>query len=135
MEKILQNKVILILITTVLGLGTLFIFFNNHKISEKNQKEITLVIDYGDGTKRQFRGDGVTFMEDENAWSVLQRAAATASIPLEVARGFYPIVINGKRNGEEGKRWVFYVNGERQSNGVPLEIAIKEGDEVVWKFE
>lgn len=100
-----------------------------------DQKEITLVIDYGNGTKRQFRGDGIAFERQENAWSVLQRAAATASIPLEVARGFYPIVINGKRNGEEGKRWVLYVDGERQSNGVPLEIAIKEGDEVVWKFE
>lgn len=100
-----------------------------------NQKEITVVIDYGNGIKRQFRGDGIVFMNNENAWSVLQRAAASASIPLEVARGFYPIVINGKRNGEEGKRWVFYVNGERKNNGAPLEAEIKEGDDVVWKFE
>lgn len=100
-----------------------------------DQKEITVIIDYGNGMKRQFRGDGITFMRDENAWSVLQRAAASASIPLEVARGFYPIVINGKRNGEEGKRWVFYVNGERKNNGAPLEAEIKKGDEVIWKFE
>ena len=93
-----------------------------------------MIIDYGNGTKRQFRGDGIKFMEDENAWSVLQRAAAGASIPLEVARGFHPIVINGKRNGQEGKHWVFYVNGEQQ-NSAPLEVGIREGDEVVWRFE
>lgn len=120
--------------------GVVFIFFfvfstKPQTTGEQDQKEITVVIDYGNGAKRQFRGDGIKFMEDENAWSVLQRAAASASIPLEVARGFYPVVINGKRNGEEGKRWVFYVNGERKNNSAPLEAEIREGDEVVWKFE
>jgi hypothetical protein len=100
-----------------------------------DQKKTTVIIDYGNGSRRQFYGDGIKFMEDENAWSILQRAAAGASIPLEVARGFYPIVINGKRSGQEGKRWVFYVNGERQNNNMPLEAEIKEGDEVIWKFE
>ena len=112
-----------------------FIFPPHPRTEEGDQKVITLVIDYGDGTRRQFRGDGITFMEDENAWSVLQRAAAAAHIPLEVARGFYPIVINGKRNGEEGKRWALYVNRERHRNSIPLDVFIKEGDEVLWKFE
>lgn len=112
-----------------------FIFFGQPQTEKQDQKEITVIIDYGNGTKRQFRGDGIAFMNNENAWSVLQRAAASAAIPLEVARGFYPIVINGKRNGEEGKRWVFYINGERKNNGAPLDAEIKEGDDVVWKFE
>lgn len=112
-----------------------FVFFDQPKTEKNDQKEITVVIDYGNGTKRQFRGDGIAFMTNENAWSVLQRAAASAAIPLEIARGFYPIVINGKRNGEEGKRWVFYINGERKNNGAPLDAEIKEGDDVVWKFE
>lgn len=134
-SSMLSYKNIFILLVAGALISIFFVFFDKPKTEEKNQKEITLVIDYGNGTKRQFRGDGVTFMEDENAWSVLQRAAAGASIPLEVTRGFYPIVINGKRNGEEGKRWVFYVNGKRQSNGAPLEAEIREGDQVVWKFE
>lgn len=130
-----SSKNILILLIAGALFVVLLVFFGQPKTEKEVKKEITVVIDYGNGAKRQFRGDGITFMRDENAWSVLQRAAASAAIPLEVARGFYPIVINGKRNGEEGKRWVFYVNGERKNNGAPLEAEIKEGDEVIWKFE
>lgn len=132
--KLFYKNIFILLIAGALIIA-FFVFFDQPKIEKNDQKEITIIIDYGNGTKRQFRGDGITFMNNENAWSVLQRAAASASISLEVARGFYPIVINGKRNGEEGKRWVFYVNGERKNNGAPLEAEIKEGDEVVWKFE
>ena len=131
----LSYKNIFILFLAGALIVAFFVFFDQSPRGEKYEKKIMLVIDYGNGTKRQFRADGVMFEREENAWSVLQRAAATASIPLEVAHGFYPIVINGKRNGEEGKRWVLSVNGKRQSNGAPLEIPIKEGDEVVWKFE
>lgn len=132
-----KSKLLNILIVSGVIVITLMFFLRDWQKERpiSAQKEITVVIDYGNGTKRQFRGDGIKFMRDENAWSILQRAAASASIPLEVARGFYPIVINGKRNGEEGKRWVFYVNGERKNNGAPLEAEIKDGDEVIWKFE
>lgn len=132
-----KSKLLNILIVSgVIVIALVFFLYDWQKERPiSNQKEITVVIDYGNGTKRQFRGDGIAFMNNENAWSVLQRAAASASIPLEVARGFYPIVINGKRNGEEGKRWVFYINGERKNNDAPLEAEIKEGDDVVWKFE
>ena len=130
----MKNIIFFIIIAGVI-IALFFIFFDQQQAGKEKRQEITVVIDYGNGTKRQFRGDGITFMKDENAWSVLQRAAATASIPLEVARAFHPIVINGKRNGEEGKRWVLYVNEERQNSGTPLEVEIKDGDEVVWKFE
>lgn len=128
-----KNIAIILLAGAVL---IFFFIFTNQPSTQPDKEEITVIIDYGDGTMRRFRGDGVSFMKDENAWSVLQRAAASASIPLEVARGFYPLVINGKRNGEEGKRWVLYVNGERKTNGtIPLTINVREGDEVLWKFE
>lgn len=130
-----SSKSIFLLVFATAVIALFFLFSGPSQTNEEDKKEIRVIIDYGNGTKRQFRGDDIKFMQDENAWSVLQRAAATASIPLEVARGFYPIVINGKRNGEEGKRWIFYVNGERKNNGAPFEVAIKEGDEVVWRFE
>ena len=123
----------------MLIVGVLIIFFAfRGRLPQQNQtegREIRVIIDYGNGTTRRFQGDGIAFMKDENAWSVLQRATASASIPLEVASGFYPTVINGKHNGEEGKRWAFYVNGKRQINSAPLEVVIKKGDEVIWRFE
>ena len=129
-----KSKLLKVLLVIGVAVAALVFLSGQRRQEQIKSNEITVIIDYGNGTKRQFRGDGIKFMEDENAWSVLQRAAAGASIPLEVARGFHPIVINGKRNGQEGKRWVFYVNGEQQ-NSAPLEVGIREGDEVVWRFE
>ncbi len=93
--------------------------------------DVKLVIDFGDGNNRDF----VTkHSPGFKAWDLLQQANAVYGIPLEIEGNFKPRAIGGRKNGEGGKYWNFYINGERV-DGSPFDSPLSGGDIILFKFE
>ena len=90
-----------------------------------------VVVDYGNGVERKFWGSSKI---KSTAWDTLQQASAHSFLEVDAAKDFHPVSIDQKENGEDGKRWVLYVNNERIFIS-PIEVKIDSGDEVLWKFE
>lgn len=67
--------------------------------------------------------------------SILEQLEHKAAIETKnSAYGVYVDAINGKRGGEEGKYWAFYIDGEMAQIGA--DTYITEGGELIeWKFE
>jgi hypothetical protein len=123
-------------IIIVLSLWVLSMFFVTTPSFKKtigvNDNEAILILDYGNGNVRKFKGpvDG----KGTKAWNLLQQASAVSGINVEIADHFIPQNIDGFENGKDGKKWAFYINGERQT-ATPFEIEIGPGDKVVFRFE
>ncbi|MBI5045970.1 MAG: hypothetical protein HZC14_03165 [Candidatus Niyogibacteria bacterium] len=89
-----------------------------------------LVIDYGDGHTRKFKGD----MEEESAkaWDLLQQASAFG-VSVKIEKDFVPRSIDGIAN-QGDKKWILYINDFRQNKG-PFEARAQKGDIVTFKYE
>ena len=92
--------------------------------------EVKLVIDFGDGYSRSFL---TSHREGSNAWDMLQQANAIYGIPLSVENHFKPKAIGDKENGEEGKKWNFYLDGKAHDE--PFRAQLSGGEVVMFKFE
>jgi len=99
--------------------------------SSQTSKEAMVVIDYGNGKMRRFKGP---IEENARAWDLFQQALAIGGISVNVTDHFVPQVIDGLKDGAGGKHWSIYVNNTKQKF-TPFEIQVKPGDEVVFKFE
>jgi len=97
----------------------------------QNFKEATVIIDYGNGKTRTFRGP---IEENTRIWDAFQQAIAVGGINIELSDHFVPSKIDGLGNGDGNKHWNLYVNNVKQKFS-PFEIKIKPGDKVVFKFE
>lgn len=100
-------------------------------ISAKIGGEVTVVLDYGNGKIRKFRGP---IEEKAKALDLLQQVVAIGAIELEVADYFMPQRINGNKNGDGDKKWNIYVNSVKRERS-PFEIYVLPGDEITFKFE
>lgn len=107
----------------------IFLFLGINRGGKEGRVRMT--IDFGDGKVRTFEAPAG---EDTSAWDFLQQVSAEYEIPLEAARGFSPHVIGEKQSGEEGRRWVWYKNGQRQQ-GSPIAHELEAGEHVVFRFE
>lgn len=96
-----------------------------------SNKDFIVVLDYGDGTEKKFTGD---VNGSISAWDTLQQASANDIIVVDPGPDFYPKAIDSLENGNSGKNWELYVNGKMVSEP-PINVNIKDGDMVVWKFE
>lgn len=113
-----------------------FIFQEEIRIPQENIKKETvlLVIDNSEGTPKAFTAE---FNEGITAFDLLKNKAEELNIPLKTKTydiGILVEAIGDKENGEDGKYWLYYVNGE-----MPMVAAdkkeIKPGDKVEFKFE
>jgi len=117
-------------------LGLIFISGDKEKRGETLRSpaagdEVIVVIDYGNGDVRRFRGgakDG-----EIRAWDALQQVAFNFGIFLDASSDFVPEKIDGFESAS-GKSWNLYVNGERQEAS-PLDVVAKKGDILMFKFE
>jgi len=101
---------------------------------EKPENKVTLVIDGGEGSPRVFEAE---FKEGMTAFDLLRNKTEELNIALKTKTydvGIFIEVIGDKENGQDGKYWMYYVNGE-----MPMVAAdkkeIKAGDKVEFKFE
>ncbi len=98
-----------------------------------SSNEVVLVIDYGNGTLRKFKGP-ISDGEKANAWDFLQQSIAVSGIEIKVADNFVPKSIGGFTSGASGKQWALYLNDQKQKFS-PFEIAVSPGDKVTFRFE
>jgi len=95
------------------------------------KRDFVMILDYGDGTEKKFTSN---FEGNISAWDTLQQANANSLIQLDAAPDFYPKNIDSLESGQSGKNWVLYVNGSMVSES-PINVNVKEGDRVLWRFE
>ena len=93
--------------------------------------DAVVVVDYGNGKTRKFRGP---IQENAKAWDLFQQAIAVGGIKVEIADHFVPKIIDGLKDGSDGKHWSLYVNNEKQKFS-PFEITVNPGDTVIFRFE
>lgn len=133
----------------IIGAGIIIIIcgwlaFSNHlwqtNPSGKNngvletEKLITLVIDDGIKEPVTFKTD---FVEGMNAFDLLKEGAEKSALSLKTKNydmGVFIEAISGTENGQDGKYWLYYVNGK-----MPMIAADKQelraADTVEFKFE
>ncbi len=104
---------------------------NQQITSEQSLKEAIVALDFGNGKVRRFKGP---IENNAKAWDLFQQAIAVGGINVEVSDHFVPRVIDGIKDGTNGKHWSLYVNNVKQKFA-PFEIQVKSGDEVVFRFE
>jgi len=105
------------------------IYFSIKLNSQK--KALVFELDFGDGNKKVFYNYTA---EQKKAWSLLQQVAAISKIDLKADENFVPQKIDGYLNGDENKKWNFYVNGEKNENS-PIDVTVKTPDKIAFKFE
>lgn len=143
MKKI--NIIITIGVGIIIIISSLIIFSDKleHPTSQEEagipqenvKKEIVLlVIDNSEGTPRTFETE---FNQGMTAFDLLRNKAEELNIVLETKSydfGIFIEAIGDKRNSQDEKYWLYYVNGE-----MPMVAAdkkeIKPGNTVEFKFE
>ncbi len=98
------------------------------------KKEVSLIIDDGEGNIDSFQSD---FKKGMTAFDLLKEKTEESGLTLKTKTydiGILIEVIGDKENGQDGKYWLYYVNGE-----MPMVSAdkreLKPDDKVEFKFE
>ncbi|MEK7080529.1 MAG: DUF4430 domain-containing protein [Patescibacteria group bacterium] len=106
----------------------------NTAVIELAKKEVILIINNGGGNINTI---AVEFKEGMAAFDLLKDGAEKLTLPLKTKNydaGIFIEAIGDKKNGQDGKYWLYYVNGQ-----LPVVAAdkkeIKLGDKVEFKFE
>jgi hypothetical protein len=100
-------------------------------------KTVSLAIDYGDGSQKQFAA--IPWKEGQTVFDALQLAAKRRS-GLDIAhRGAgataFVLAFDGVKNeGGNGKNWRYQVNGKLADRSCAVR-ELMPGDAVLWKFE
>ena len=107
---------------------------NNNSAPEPAKKEVVLAVDSSNGSQKTIASE---FKEGMTAFDLLQTGAEKLSLGLKTKNydmGIFIEAIGDKENGQEGKYWLYYVNGE-----MPIvsagKMILKSGDKVEFKFE
>jgi hypothetical protein len=102
-------------------------------VEEVADAKVNLTITAGE-TSNSYELTGV---QDYTVLDVLQKASEDYDIALEVQDsefGAFVQSLSGKTGGDDGKYWMYYVNGEMAPLGVGEQIA-NDGDQIEFKFE
>ena len=98
------------------------------------EKEVVLIIDNGEELPKIFEAE---FKEGLTAFNLLKEKTEELNIVLKTKTYDFGVLIEAigdKKNGEDGKYWMYYVNEE-----MPMAAAdkkeIRPGDKVEFKFE
>jgi len=107
---------------------------SGENIEEKIGEEVILMIDNGEESARTFRS---SFEEGITAFGLLEEKTKESGLTLATETydiGVLIKMIGDKENGQDGKYWMYYVNGE-----MPMVAAdkqeVKSGDKIEFKFE
>ncbi|MDI6591683.1 MAG: DUF4430 domain-containing protein [Patescibacteria group bacterium] len=97
-------------------------------------EKVILIIDDSESPQKTFRSN---FRKGITAFDLLKEGAAKLNLPLKTKTydiGIFIEAIGDRENGQDGKYWLYYVNGV-----LPMVAAdkmeLKIGDKVEFKFE
>jgi len=97
-------------------------------------KKISLVVDCGEGNISSFQGN---FKEGMTAFDLLKEKTEEANLILETeiyTTGMLIKTIGDKENGQDGKYWLYYINGKMPIVSVDNQ-KLEPGDKIEFKFE
>jgi uncharacterized membrane protein len=133
---ILYGAIIIIII------AGLFAFYNFRRpelnkgevYQEKIKSQTVLIIDDGQNKPQTFNVD---FSEGMTAFDLLKSATTGTALALKTKVydvGIMVQAIGSKENGQDGKYWLYYVNGKMPMVSVDKQ-KLNLGDQVEFKFE
>jgi hypothetical protein len=97
-------------------------------------EEVVLTIDDGGGSPDTFTTE---FKEGMTAFDLLKGQAGKSVLTLKTKSydtGIFIEAIGAKENGQDGKYWLYYVNGQMPMVSADKQF-LKAGDKVEFKFE
>jgi hypothetical protein len=104
-------------------------------VQENNEQKLFLTIDGGNGSPQSFEEN---FEPGLTVFQLLKNKTDVSGIVLESKSsddyGVFIEKIGDKKNGDEGKYWIYYVNGEMAQVAADKQ-GLKAGDRVEFKFE
>lgn len=101
---------------------------------EEIEQKATLVIDDGTENPQSFEFE---VEEGTTVFDLLKEACEKANLKLDYSEFDFGVMVNTigeKTGGEEGKYWLYYVNGEMAPVAVDKQ-EVKANDKVEFKFE
>mgnify|MGYP001570001500 FL=1 len=140
-----KNFYIIIAVVIIIVASAWLLMYNNLqqvKVEIKNNnslplpvgKEVVLAIESGNESQKTITSE---FKEGMTAFDLLQTGVEKLSLELKTKNydmGIFIEAIGDKENGQEGKYWLYYVNGEMPIVSADKMI-LKSGDKVEFKFE
>jgi len=139
----MKNKIVFIIIGLIIIAGGYFIFTDiSADFLQKDKapvlsdvgEKITLSIDSGDGSIKTIQAN---LSENSTVYDLLKNSAQELGLPISAENfdtGVMIKTIGDKENGQDGKYWLYYVNGEMPMVSADKE-ELKSGDKVEFKFE
>jgi hypothetical protein len=143
MKKI---KIVIFAGLFIIFVGIIF-FFGTHNLFQAQNKsapesaevnsasqKVFLTIDNGDGNPLNFQADQGS---DTSAFGLLESETHKANNSVqtqEYEAGIFIQAIGDKKNGDDGKYWLYYINGEMPQVSADNYL-LKAGDKVEFKFE
>ena len=144
MEKLDKNLKILILIAVIV-ITSVGIFGIKTQLEVEElasfstptllpENKVSLIIDNGTASPKDFT---VEINQESTVFDLLKRITKESGIGLTTksySAGIFIEAIGDKKNGDEGKYWLYYVNGEMPSVAADKK-QIKPGDKIEFKFQ
>lgn len=138
----LKNKKIIIGVGLIFIIIGLIVFSNKTSqllfqeeigaLQENTEQKVVLVIDDDEGILKIFQAE---YQEGMTAFNLLSDEAGKLNLKIKTYDiGIFIEAIGEKENGEGGKYWVYYINGEMPSVAAD-KTKLKPGDKVEFKFE
>lgn len=94
--------------------------------------EVVLVIDYGNGISQNF---DIEFVEGMSAFDLLSDRIEELRLETKIYDiGIFIEAIGDKKNGQDGKYWMYYVNEEMPMVSAD-NMELKPDDRVEFRFE
>ena len=126
----------------ILVAGVIFSFQNKADLEEKSNDQIleegtinaTLIIDYGEGKIERFDRE---IKQGISVFDLLKKEAEKSGFTLKTKIydiGIFIEAIGDKENGQDGKYWLYYINGEMPMVSAD-NMEIRAGDKIEFKFE
>lgn len=125
-----KGKKIVLSVLGIAALAVLTFYFQKKTTDYKkvlNDKEALLVLDYGSGNERWFKGQVASGMTVRDA---LETASLAGGFAFQA--NAHLAALNGRANGEGGK-WVCYVNSREVKEGLDKKEILPQ-DKIVCKY-
>ncbi len=102
------------------------------------RKLVTLAVDYGDGFQKRFTSlswrQGMTVLDVMSAARRHKRGRLEFEQRGRAATALLTRIDDVTNEGGGGRNWIYYINRQKADRGFAI-MAVKPGDEVLWRFE
>lgn len=141
----------LVLITSIIIILVIFGFFwyfgnpaakeqegeikniDNIPAAETKLEKVLVAVDFGDSRKQETE---TSWQQGATAFDLTKAGAEKLSLAVESQSSSFGVLIekiNNFENGQDGKYWMLYINGQGAATAAD-KTEVKAGDKIEWKF-